>query len=251
MKALRSSLSSVVYHGTRLLDRKQKGTRMLCYHRVNDSEKNYLTVSTRHFRDQMKFLFNEGYQTISLSSLLAGEGNGRNIVITFDDGFRDNFECAYPILKEFGFRATIFCVADRMNTEGYLTRQDIREMRASGFEFGSHTISHPHLLRLKADKKWQEIFGSKKMLEDLTQNRVDFFCYPYGEYDKESVALVKKVGYLGACSNNPGANDGKMDHYLLKRTEVSPDDSLNDFKKKMAGAFDLLHRGLHWVRRRP
>ena len=250
MKALRSSLSSAVYHGTRLLGAKQKGVRILCYHRVNDFKKDYVTVPIFSFSAQMKFLFQEGYQTISLASLLAGKADERSMIITFDDGYRDNFEHAYPILKEFGFTASIFCIADRINTEGYLTVEDIRQMDSEGFEFGSHTISHPHLSRLNSEEKWLEISNSKKQLEALVQKRVHFFCYPYGEYDQECIKLVKKAGYLGACSNQPGANGKKMNSYLLKRTEIASEDSLHDFEKKLAGAYDLLHQGLHWVRGR-
>ncbi len=250
MSALRSSLSSVVDYGTRLLGRKQKGVRILCYHRVNDSEKNYLTVPVRQFRAQMEFLAWEGYQTIRLNSLLAKETLERSIVITFDDGYRDNYEHAYPILKEFGFSAAIFCITGRMNTGDYLTAQDIRHMRTDGFEFGSHTVSHPRLGRLSSVEKWREILDSKGMLEDLSGGPVDFFCYPYGDYDAEAVDLVKKAGYLGACSNHPGANAKKTSAYLLKRTEISPADTVDEFRKKLSGAFDLLHQGLHWVRGR-
>lgn len=250
MSALRSSLSSVMDYGNRLLGRKETGVRILCYHRVNDSEKHYMTVPVRQFRDQMEFLAREGYQAIRLNSLLAKEADERSIVITFDDGFRDNYEHAYPILQEFGFSAAVFCITGRMGSAGYLTKQDLREMSASGFEFGSHTVSHPRLDRLSSMEKWREISDSKGMLEDLTGACVDFFCYPYGDYDAEAVDLVRKAGYLGACSNHPGTNGKKMNAYLLKRTEICPRDTGDEFRKKLSGAFDLLHQGLHWVRGR-
>ena len=250
MKTLRSSLSSAIYHGTRLLGGKQKGLRILCYHKVNDTDQNYMTVSTEHFKAQMKFLSQQGYRTISLASFLAGKADEKNIILTFDDGYRDNHDYAYPILMEFGFSASIFCVAERMNTEDYLTSENIRQMSLDGFEFGSHTISHPHLTQLKSEEKQFEISNSKKRLEDLIQKQVDFFCYPYGEYDQESVLLVEQSGYLGACSNRPGENGKKIEPYLLKRTEIGSNDSLYDFEKKMSGAFDLIHQGLHWVRGR-
>jgi peptidoglycan/xylan/chitin deacetylase (PgdA/CDA1 family) len=250
MKTLRSSLSSAFFHGAKLLGTKQEGMRILCYHRVNDLDQNYMTVPVISFRAQMEFLFRQGYRTAKLSSLLVKETDERNLVITFDDGYRDNYENAYPILKELGYTATIFCIADRVNTEGYLTIEDIRQMERNGFEFGSHTVSHPHLARLDSEEKWLEISNSKKQLEALIHKPVNFFCYPYGEYDGESVGLVKKAGYLGACSNHPGGNRTKINPYLLKRTEISPNDSLYDFEKKISGAFDLIHQGLHWVRGR-
>jgi peptidoglycan/xylan/chitin deacetylase (PgdA/CDA1 family) len=251
MKTLRSSLTSAVYHGTRFLGGKRNGVRILCYHRVNDIGRDYLTVPVLSFGLQMKFLYQEGYRTVSLDSFLAGKADEKSVVITFDDGYQDNYEQAYPILREFGFTASIFCVTDCINTEGYLTVEDIRRMSADGFEFGSHTVSHPHLSRLNSEEKWFEISNSKKQLENLVQKKVDFFCYPYGEYDQESVQLVQAAGYLGACSNHPGANAKKMNPYLLKRTEIASTDTLHDFEKKMAGAYDWLHQGLHWVRGKP
>ena len=252
-KMLRSSLSSFFYYGARCLGQKELGTRILCYHRVNDETNDYVVVPVANFRAQMQFLADEGYQAIGLSDLLDGEGckenQGKSIVITFDDGFRDNFEYAFPILKEFGFSASIFCIGKRIGDFSYLGKGDIQEMHRSGFEFGSHTLSHPHLRDLKSSEKWEEISGSKKYLEDLLGLGINFFCYPYGEYDEEAVRFVERAGYEGACTNIPGANK-EIASYLLRRTEIGAFDTIVDFRKKLAGAYDLLHRGLHWLRGR-
>ena len=251
-QTLRSSVSSVIYHGNRFLGPKNSGTRILCYHKVNDEKKDYLTVSTSQFEEQMRILSEEGYRTIGLRDLVRGPeiDLSKSIVITFDDGYRDNFEHAFPILTKFGFSATVFCIAKRVGEPGYLTREEIREMHFAGFEFGSHTLSHPHLPEQSIDRKWWEIFGSKRFLEELLGFKCDWFCYPYGEYDRETVHLVERAGYRGACSNRPGANK-RLKPYLLRRTEISGFDSLYDFQKKVAGAFDLLHQSLHWTRGKP
>ena len=250
-QTLRSSLSSAFYYSSGLFgQRKSVGTRILCYHRVNDENRDYLSVPVASFREQMKFLAEEGYRTINLSEAGHSKPNDKSIIITFDDGFQDNYEHAFPILLEYGFSATIFCIAKQVGGPTYLTKQEIWEMRLDGFEFGSHALSHPHLPELSTEKKWWEIFGSKRFLEELLSFQCDWFCYPYGEYDWETVQLVKRAGYRAACSNRPGANKTLASH-LLKRTEIGGFDSLYDFQKKIAGAYDLLHQGLHWARRRP
>ena len=247
---LGESLSEIVYHGSSWVGCRDTGVRILCYHRVFDEKKDYLNVPSANFQAQMEWLKREGYHTISLAEFFEGKGDSKSIMITFDDGYRDNYENAFPILKNLGFKAAIFCIADRIGQEPYLKLADIKEMHAQGFEFGSHTLSHPNLRRIDQNEKWKEISQSKKNLENIFGFPCDFFCYPFGEFDPESLQFVEKAGYRGACSNTPGSNK-KIDAYKLRRTEISGFDSLNNFKKKVAGAYDLLHQGLHWMRRRP
>ena len=254
MQFLRSTLSSAIYYGGRMTGTVDPGVRILCYHNVNDQEKKYTTVSISNFKNQMEFLNRHGYKTISLNDLLTKRENGdyssKKIAITFDDGWRDNYEHAFPILKDYGFQATIFLITDRIGDLDYLTPEQIKEMHRYGIEFGSHSLSHPKLPSLTEEQKWNEIFNSRKKIEDQFQFNVDFFCYPYGLYDSETVEMVEKAGYKGACSNRPGANI-KDETFLLKRTEISAHDTLFDFEKKIAGAYDLLHQGLHFLRARP
>ena len=248
--AFRSALSSAVDWTQCLLGHKDIGTRILTYHWINDTVGDYLSVPPAHFRSQMEFLREAGYEVISLRDLLEKGARSKTVGLTFDDGYRDNYENAFPILKEFGFTATVFCIAGRIGTDPYLNFTDIQEMHKAGIDFGSHTLSHPHLPKLDSEEKLKEIMNSRLELEEKTGIVPDFFCYPYGEYDSESTFLVEESGYLGACTNDPGSNDG-LEPYTLKRTEISGFDSAEDFQKKMSGAYDLLHKGLHWLRKRP
>ena len=253
MKALRSSLSSLLYYGAKSFGYQDYGTRILCYHRVNDEKSDYLSVSQTQFRVQMEFLKREGYQSIGLGELLNGFVNGKHVVITFDDGYLDNYENAFPIMHQYGFSGTIFCIGNKLGEPSYLSKGQMEEMSKEDFEFGSHTLSHRGLPGLNLLEKGREIIESKSFLENELGREVPFFCYPRGLYDEETIELVKEAGYLGACSNQPGSNDASngMNPYLLKRTEIASHDSLDDFKKKLAGAYDLMHKALHLVRRRP
>lgn len=256
MALLRSSLSSLIYYSARWLGQKEKGVRILCYHSVSDEKKKYTTVPIQNFKDQIRFLSEEGYHTIGLNELIGGRLDEKSIVITFDDGYQNNYDNAFPVMKQFRFKGVVFCIAEKIGTEGYLNVGQIREMVEEGFEFGSHSLSHPELTALRSQEKEREIIGSKQHLEKELGVEIDFFCYPKGLYDEEVIEWVKKAGYYGACSNIPGTNEEgkngqKINPYLLKRTEISSTDTLDDFKKKIAGAYDLMHKALHAVRGRP
>jgi peptidoglycan/xylan/chitin deacetylase (PgdA/CDA1 family) len=228
-----------------------KGTRILCYHKVNDDEKGYMCVPTETFRNHMKWLSENGYRSAGLFDLLEGKTDEKSVVITFDDGYEDNYLNAFPIMREYGFAGTIFLIARKIGEQSYLKISQIQEMHKADFEFGSHTLSHPNLKPLSADEKRREISDSKIVIEKLLGMQCDFFCYPFGHFDKESIEIVKDCGYRGACSNTPGDNRRINNRFLLERTEMAPHDTADDLKKKMAGAYDMLHKILHAVRGRP
>lgn len=243
-------LASFCYRGLQVFG-SPKGTRILCYHRVNDEKKDYLSVPVAQFRAQMKFLSEQGYHTVSLSELLAGKVDDKSVVITFDDGYLDNYEQAFPVMREYGFKGTIFLIAQKIGEDSFLKLSQIEEMGKANFEFGSHTLSHPRLITLTREQKLHELGDSKFVLEKLLGRPCDTFCYPFGQYDSETVNLVRGVGYQAACSNLPGVNAGVPDPYLLQRTEIAGHDAVRDFELKMAGAYDLLHKMLHTLRGRP
>ena len=245
-----SSFSTVTYYATQMLKRQDKGVRILCYHRVNDFTHNYITVSPERFESQIKYLSEKGYSSISLDELFAGQKKSKSIVITFDDGYLDNFQNAYPILKKYGFTATIFLIAGKIGEKDYLSKEDILKMIRDGFQFGSHTVNHSNLRKISSDEKWNEIKNSKTKLENMLGMTIKFFCYPFGEYDKESARFVQKAGYRGACSNEPGGNE-VLRAFQLQRTEIAEADSDFRLKKKISGSYDVIHRALHLLRGRP
>jgi glycosyltransferase involved in cell wall biosynthesis/peptidoglycan/xylan/chitin deacetylase (PgdA/CDA1 family) len=236
-----------------------QGARILCYHRVREGASDYLSVTPGRFREQMRYLKAKDFRVVSLEEALSVKADGKAVAVTFDDGWRDNFDHAFPVLKECGFNAAVFCIAGRVGRPDYLSTAQIHEMRRQGIEFGSHTVSHPELNTLNWEEKKREILGSKKMLEETAGGPVRFFCYPYGIYDDETVRIVEDAGYLGACSTRPGMNryvqkNGMWaveDPFRLRRTEIGGEDTPEVFALKLAGAYDELHFLLHAVRGRP
>ena len=185
---------------------------ILLYHQICDGgliRKNQRScVSTKCFNEQMEFLFRKGYITISLNDIfdwIDGEKKHpkKSVCITFDDGHRDNYYNAFPVLKKYGFKATIFISPKQMGNEmwysrklrkwvrafdddddlyfEFLTWPQIREMDNHGISFQSHTCSHPYLTELPRRKVIEEIMDSKNILERELGKPVRFLSYPYSD----------------------------------------------------------------------
>jgi peptidoglycan/xylan/chitin deacetylase (PgdA/CDA1 family) len=177
-------------------------------------------------------------------------------VLTFDDGFRDNHERALPVLERFGVSATVFLTVAYIGTDQLptLTRTDfvprpldwaqVKEMQARGIEFGSHTLTHPMLSALPLDQVRRELQDSKARIEDELGAPAPFVCYPRGDFNGDVKRLAREAGYLGACTTRPGVNDGRTDVYALRRTYIGRRDTVQEFARKLAGAYDALQQGL-------
>ncbi|MHB8422222.1 MAG: polysaccharide deacetylase family protein [Leptospirales bacterium] len=186
---------------------------ILYYHRVAPDLSPHVGVSPENFSRQMDFLKKLGVRGISVQEGMNVQDVKNTCIITFDDGYLDNYEFAAPILEALGFRATIFCVSGKIGKVTDWTNdplwggvplmdaEEIRELKSRGFEIGSHTRTHCDLGTLSREDPLQarrEIFDSRTELEDLLDSPVTSFCYPYGTYTDESVEWVKEAGYQNA-----------------------------------------------------
>jgi len=235
-----------------------KGVIVLTYHRINDKIANdNLVVHPKKFSKQMFFLsfYRRQFRVIGIEEMMeylssertidSGE-TGTKILITFDDGYRDNYLYAWPILKRYRFPAVIFLTAKYIGSEykkerfkslpwrrDYLNREEIREMVKGGISFGAHTMTHPHLLQIPLEEVEKEIKESKTVVSELTSKPTEAFCYPYGEYNTSIVELVKKSGFKCAFSVTPGVNYPGEDVFQIKRIDVLGHDNFSSFKYKI------------------
>ena len=200
---------------------------VLNYHQINDRDENALTVHTDQFEAQMKYLAEEGYHVITPEEMIKAWENGEKlpekpVIITFDDGYADNYRNAFPILQKYNLKATIFLISDYVSTyPNYLTWTQIGEMQDSGLiDFESHTLSHEQLDSTSPEETWNQLDGSKKALEWHLQKEINFLAYPCGSYDEELQQLVKKAGYKGAFTVNYGLADKSENHYILDRVPI-------------------------------
>jgi peptidoglycan/xylan/chitin deacetylase (PgdA/CDA1 family) len=241
------------------------GIRILYYHSVSDAPIRS-SVSPEAFEHQMACLRTSGCHLLSLGEaverLAARERfTGNSVVVTFDDGFRDNYEQAFPILMRYRIPATVFLTVAHIGTDRLPTLTgtsfvpqpldwaQVAEMAASGVHFGSHTLTHPMLTGIPHEEAWKEIADSRRVLEERLAAPVDVFCYPRGDFNAAIQNLVIEAGYRAACSTLPGVNDAKTNHYALRRTYVSRRDTTHDFARKLAGGYDLLQQGARLLHR--
>ena len=207
----------------------QNGIPVLLYHHVSedDSDMPELNVMPVEFDRQMRMLRQSGFETVLLDDLLAYMRGERvklpekPIVITFDDGYTDNYTNAFPILKKYDYKAAIFMVGINFDRKNRLSSQQIREMAGSTFTVGAHSMTHPDLTALAERSLEAEVKGSKQKAERVTHKEAKYFAYPGGFYTLASVEAVEAAGYQGAFTVLSGLNKpGKDNVYLLRRIPV-------------------------------
>jgi len=175
---------------------------VLNYHMVNSMFIS-LAIEPEDFDWQMKYLVDHGYHSITLDELYAFlEGQGtlpdRPVLITFDDGYVDNYTNAYPILKKYDLKATIFIVTGFVSKrKGYLTWDQLREMEQHGIMAQSHTVTHAPLPELSDERIREELVVSKQQAEAELGHPVEFIAYPTGVHDLHIVSLAKEAGDKG------------------------------------------------------
>ncbi len=205
------------------------------------------TVSSSSFDHQMAYLKNNGYVVISLADFVEGFHKARlvgrkTVVITFDDGYEDNYINALPILRKYDFSATIFVIADLIGMPGFMNVSQLKEINDNGFKVGSHTRRHTYLPDVPPNEQEEEIINSKKILEEKLGRPVEFFSYPSGGFSESIKAIVKKAGYVGACATNRGYDRFNNDVYELKRIRINDDDIDLVLFAKLSGYYNIFRK---------
>ncbi len=216
---------------------------ILMYHHLADLPKNAgelgrtWTVSPENFDAQMAWLAQDGYHAITFGQLAAHFKRGsplpaKPVLITFDDGWAEQYSVAFPTLLKYGLMGTFFVYTNPLGYGQFLTWPQAQEMAAAGMEFGSHTLSHPHLRTLTPDAAAKEITDSKLLLEKRLGKPIVAFDYPSGEYNNAIIDLVQRAGYQCAVTIAAGYKQKADELFTLHRTRVSYDDSLEDVIKR-------------------
>lgn len=209
------------------LEYNDKKVPVLYYHSIATEKGNELRMPVDKFRQQMQYLKDNGYYTLSLDQLYDFLVNNKaipkkSVVITLDDGYEDNYTGAFPILKEFRFHAAIFVITKTVDTYyNYLTSAQLKEMSDYGIDIESHTVSHNELNQYSYEQQYKELHDSKQFLEALLQKPVKYFAYPSGKYNQNTFNALKEAGYCMAF-NTENRWAGKEDGiYTLKRVFMS------------------------------
>lgn len=226
---------------------------VLLYHRITNKDskigRHKIYVWEKDFEKQMNYLKENGYQTITFFDLQKDPKMNldKKVLITFDDGYEDNYTLLFPILKKHSFKAVIYLVTkidhnawgvkegeprvDMMNV------RMVKEMSEYGIEMGGHTQHHLDLLKCSPEQRMQEIKGSKEDVEKIIGKNVISFAYPFGGINEDIKRTTSEAGYTYAVSTNTGPKMFGEDAFQIRRIEVTPKTTLMSFKNKVSGKY--------------
>jgi len=237
---------------------------VLMYHSVSDQSEADVapyyrtTTSPKVFAEHMSLLHAEGWKTVGLKAGLQALGDEKAtyqkvVALTFDDGFRDFHTAAFPILRQYGFGATVFLPIAfigkepiRFKTHECLTWDEVRELHQAGIEFGSHTVNHPELVHLAWGEVEKEVRDSKTEIEQRLGVRVTSFAYPYAfpranrDFASRLGQLLRETGYECCVTTDIGRADAGTNLFAIPRLPANGSDDTKLLKAKLDGAYDWL-----------
>lgn len=220
---------------------------ILMYHYVSrppanaDIYRRDLSVTPERFAEHLRYLHDTGYTPITLDDLLYALSEGRPlpqkpVILTFDDGYADTYENAFPLLRAFGFTGHFFIITDFVDQgrAGYLSWPQIEEMSAAGQRFGSHSRDHPNLSNQPVDYLVWQALGSKEAIEEHLGYHPRWITYPSGKYDRETIAVYHSAGYWGGLTTQQGATHTLDEIFELHRVRVRGTHTADDLATLLA-----------------
>lgn len=219
-----------------------KSIPVLMYHSIDYEKGNELRVPKEKFREQMKYLKDNGYITLTFDELYNFLINNKpvpekSVVITFDDGYEDNYKNAYPILKELEFNASIFIITSTIDTDmNYLTSEQLKEMDKNGIDIESHTVNHDQLDKLSYEKQLVTLKQSKDYIEKVLNKKVNYIGYPFGKWNNDTIKAAKDAGYTMAFTTVGGWSKKDQEIYTLDRVYISADFGINEFVRRITNS---------------
>lgn len=214
---------------------------ILMYHYIrdyNDSKDKIgtnLSVSPQKFEEQLRWLKDNNYQTINPRDLADPDKKSlsqisnlklKSVILTFDDGYRDAYTEAFPILKKYGFKGVFYIITDYVEKPEHASWNELKQMKQEGMIIGSHTVSHPDLTKQYQNGLVKQLKESKITLEETLAIQVSDFCYPAGKFDEDVIAVLKETGYQTATTTQFGIADQNSDLLKLPRIRMTNETNL-------------------------
>lgn len=223
---------------------------ILMYHRIADIPGDRNALPPEKFREQMEYLAANGFTTVTMQMVYEFYAHGKklppkSILLTFDDGYADNFTEALPVLKEKNMTAAVFPIANWIGKENKwenfnkeltttMDWEQLKKWQVSGMEIGSHTMDHPFLAQCNIEQSTIELKQSKAILENSLSTSIDFACYPYGSFNAQTKDVVRIAGYKMAFAIFEDVPLWKIDLFALPRIPIPARQSLGEFKLKVS-----------------
>lgn len=200
----------------------------ITYEKIND---NY-SIPLFIFKEQIEYLKDMNFNTITPEDLFSSNKNEqKNVIISFDDGYESNYTIAFPIMKEYGFKGVCFITTNYIGKEGYMSWEQILELKKYGFSIQSHTHTHPFLSCLSIEEVEKELLLSKKYIEDFINTEVNSLSLPGGCSNKKVLECAFKIGYSFIFTSKPGINKINNKQKIFNRFNITQKTTLEDFKK--------------------
>ncbi len=193
------------------------------------------SITCNQFEQQMQWLADNGYNTVTCAEITDLPPNEKAVVITFDDGDLSNYTVSLPVLQKFGMTAEYFITTDWIDTEHYMSPAQLRALDEAGMSLQSHAVTHRYLNDLSDEEILEELRGSKKLLEQILGKQVTGLALPGGRGGDKVVRMAREQGYLYLCNSELGINTGKSDPFALKRIAVTRQMGMESFKRLVAG----------------
>ena len=214
---------------------------VLMYHQVIDNGSNGqhrptpYEVSLADFEAQLDFLVENNFETLSLRELLSmseprSSISKRQVVITFDDGYVDNYLAAFPALRKRNLSATFFVIVSRIGSSGFMTWDQLREMQQHGMSIQSHTLNHQPLATLADDAIHAELRDSRAQLTKQLHHSVDYISFPHGSYDDRVLRAAGETEYKAWCTSDFGYAEPLQGEPRIPRLIVRNNHSLKEFQ---------------------
>jgi peptidoglycan/xylan/chitin deacetylase (PgdA/CDA1 family) len=206
---------------------------IMVYHHVSGQSSQW-AIGPQKLEEQLAYLAENGFHTITTEAYFDAQKRGTSlpdkpVILTFDDGYRDAYENAFPLLKKYGMIGTFYVITGQVGAPGSLTWDQIVEMHSAGMEIGAHTVHHPFLTRLPPLSAFLEILQSRLDLEAHLRAPVTTFAYPYNDHNDRVALLVRLAGFQGACIVSRHRGDVEGDLFKTSRITVLSGERLKTF----------------------
>lgn len=214
----------------------------IVYHRFGDNRYPSTNIKLATFEAHLQHLKEEGYTGLTVSEATAifksDSPSKKWVAITIDDGFKSFFNNGFPLLKKYGFKATVFINTETIGYDDFMSWEEIAEAKESGIEIGNHSHSHPFFLDVSesgSEKLFeQELKESQDLMQANLQFKPQVFAYPYGEHEEYMKPILKDMGFVAAMAQNSGVINNSTDLYQMPRFPVSETyGDISQFEEKM------------------
>lgn len=221
------------------------GFPILEYHTITDTpdvDSVRYNVTPAELAAQLDYLAQNGYTTITMLDFIEAK-NGRfqmpakPIMLTFDDGYEDNYTNMLPLVEQRNMKAVIYVIANQIGQKGYLSFEQLRDMQTRGIEIGNHTADHIALDELSRDEIAYEVRDSKIYLEWSGVNTIYSLSYPNGKYNAEIIKILEQENYFTAVTGDAGLNNFSTNQYKMHRVNIpQPRLGLFEFRLRLKKA---------------